>query len=153
MTTTPNVQTAEAMGNVLALTRALNAKDHAAGDLFMPGTHADAVRLLVGAYACLGTLLSDPRLDSSAPREAALMAQLTSKPESRQVIECTLAYLRQGTVLVPNTLHASVAALAAACGLIMILASDQRLNGLDEELNALNAKALSMMQQDKGQQP
>lgn len=143
--------TAESMGNVLALTRALNTEDHTAGDLFMPGTHGDAVRLLVGAYACLGTLLSDPRLDSSAPREAALMAHLTSKPEARQVIECTLAYLRQGAVLVPNTLHGSVAALAAACGLITILASDQRLNGLDEELNTLNAKALSMMQQDRGE--
>lgn len=137
------------MGKVLALTRALHAKDHTVGEMFMPTTHAEAVRLLVGAYACLGLLLSDSRLERSITREAALMAQLSTAPAERQVIERTLVYLAEDKVIVPNTHAASVAALAAACGLIHVLASDERLGGTEEELKALNAKALAMMQQEE----
>lgn len=73
--------TAESMGRVLALARALHAKDRTTGELFMPSTHAEAVRLLVGAYACLRLLLSDPRLSTSTTREAARLAVQATVPE------------------------------------------------------------------------
>lgn len=149
MTTTPNAGTAESMGKVLALTRALHSNDRTAGEMFMPGTYADTVRLLVGAYTCLGLLLSDARL-SGILKEAARLAQQATVPAARQVVTCTLAFLAENKVMVPSNHADSVTALAAACGLIQVIAEDQRLDGLHAELQALNGWAMVMMQQNEG---